>query len=99
MKKPSLRYYEKYTEYWEALQNKFCENKVRIQHKHCRMAIVKAVKEFPRMRKIEFGLKVYTYETDTGICFTCKPKQKDCRAYRIGKVVFVRKQIGRNDWW
>ena len=99
MKKPSLKYYEKYTEYRGNLQNKFCENKVRRQHTHCRMAIVKAVKEFPRMRKFEYGLKIYTYETDTGIYFTCKPKQYDCRTYRIGKVVFIREQIGKNDWW
>lgn len=99
MKKSSLKYSEKYTECREVLQNKFRENKVRIQHKHCRMAIVKAVKEFPRMRKFEYGLKVYTYETDTGIYFTCKPKQNDCRAYRIGEVAFIRKQIGKNDWW
>lgn len=99
MKKPSLKYFDKYTEYREDLQNKFCENKVRIQHKHCRMAIVKAVKEFLRMRKFEYGLMVYTYETDTGIYFTCNPKQKDCRAYRIGKVVYIREQFQKDDCW
>ena len=83
----------------ESLFNKYNENKVRIQHKHCRMAFAKANRQFPRMRKFDHGTTVYTYDTGNGIYFTSRPKQKYCRKYTVYKVSIIREQYVRNDLW
>lgn len=70
------------------------KNKLRLIHKHSNMATNKAIKEFPVMRKMERGNKVFTYQIMDEVYFTCRPKQKDCDNFTLYKVMLVTKQQG-----
>lgn len=65
------------------------KNKLRLIHKHSNMAINKAIKEYPGMRKMERGKKVFTYQTMDEVYFTCRPKQKDCSNLTLYKAILI----------
>lgn len=79
--------YKKYNKY----------NKLRLVKKHCNMATAKAIKVFPRMRKMECGKKVFTYKIENGIYFTCIPNQEGCSNYTLYKVLLVLEQQGNRN--